>query len=170
MNQPSKSLNSRSEKCTDIFCFHIVYCLARGGVSAVIHNYCQTNVILCKTTETSPSMITGISLSASWKWCPTTAGTVWGIIISVFHRTPANVFSLPTLCPPVISCTRCPCSDHFQVFMSQLSVSWTDLVSVCRDCRVSRWGKEQPLSTASRNRGGVWARVLRSGGVVLVGL
>lgn len=135
--------------------------------SAVIHNYGLTNIVLCKPNETSAGMISEISLIASWKWLPTITDTVWGIIISVFHRIPARVSSLPTLCPPVISCTHCPCSNHLLLFMSQLAVSWADLMS---GCRVSRWGKEEPPSTASRNRGGVWARVLRRGGVGLVGL
>lgn len=94
---------------------------------------------------------------------------MWAIIISVLHRIPACVCSLPTLCPPVIFCTRCPCSNHCLVFLSQCAVSWADLVSVCRDW-VSRWAKVEPPSRASRNRGGVWAGVLRRGVVWLEAL
>lgn len=48
--------------------------------------------------------------------------------------------------------------------MSQFAVSGADLVSVGRDW-VSRWAKVEPPSRASRKRGGVWAGVLRRGGV-----
>lgn len=95
--------------------------------SAVIHNYGLTNIVLCKPNETSAGMVSEISLIASWKWLPTMTDTVWGIIISVFHRIPARVCSLPTFCPPVISCTHCPRSNHLLLFMSQLAVSWPDV-------------------------------------------
>ena len=168
-DHPFTSSHKKNRKCSDSNCFRVF--LHWGIFWAVIHNYSLTNNhTFVPNSWVIPCIFSEISPRASWSQLPTIAGTVWGIIISILHRIPACVFSLPALHPPVIFCTRCPCSNHLLVFMSQLAVSWADLVSVCRDCRVSRWVKEDPPSKTSRNRGGVWASLLQIGGMGLVEL
>lgn len=118
-------------------------------------------------TKLTLSMISEIFQSARWNWHPTTTGAVWAVIIAVFHRISAHVCSLSScqLLYPLSLFKSLP-SIHVTV---SCELSSTDLVSVCRDW-VSRWAKVEPPSRASRKRGGVWAGVLRRGGVGLEGL
>lgn len=124
------------------------------------HNCCPACTALLSDSSAG-------KFSESWSWLPTVADTVGGIIISVFHRMCARVSSPPAPCQLLSSLSLVKPSSSIHV---TAGCSWADLVSVCRDCRVSRWGRDEPPSKASRNKGGVWARVLWRGGVGLVGL